>query len=57
QKKVIELLEKNYRIHCSVHSKIVPTDFNIKVKIEQILSANQFADKRARHMDLDDFLG
>lgn len=26
QKKVVELLEKNYRIHCSVHNKVMPTD-------------------------------
>ncbi|CAF0938699.1 unnamed protein product [Rotaria sordida] len=56
QKKVIELLEKNYRIHCSIHNKTVPNDFDTKTKIQEILTTNQFADKRARHMDLDDFL-
>ena len=35
----------------------VPSDFNIKSKIEEILINKQFAEKRARHMDLDDFLG
>jgi hypothetical protein len=29
----------------------------MKNKIEEILTTNQFADKRARHMDIDDFLG
>jgi len=57
QKKVVELLEKNYRIHCSVHNKPVPNDLDIKAKIEQILITNEFAEKRARQMDLDDFLG
>jgi len=29
----------------------------MKTKVEEILTTNQFADKRSRHMDLDDFLG
>lgn len=56
QKKVIELLEKNYKIHCSVHNKTVPTDFDMKSKVDEILTKSEFAEKRARHMDLDDFL-
>lgn len=56
QKKVIELLEKNYKIHCSIHNKPVSNDFDMKSKVEEILTKSEFAEKRARHMDLDDFL-
>jgi len=36
QKKVVELLEKNYRIHCSVHNKVIKntfekSEFNVRV--------------------------
>ncbi|XP_077418284.1 dimethyladenosine transferase [Vanacampus margaritifer] len=53
---VEQLLEKNYRIHCSVHNVEVPADFSITKKIEGILQEVQFSDKRARSMDIDDFM-
>ncbi|XP_037536400.1 probable dimethyladenosine transferase [Nematolebias whitei] len=53
---VEQLLEKNYRIHCSVHNVIVPDDFSIGKKIESVLQEAGFSDKRARSMDIDDFM-
>uniref|UniRef100_F6W7L4 rRNA adenine N(6)-methyltransferase n=1 Tax=Callithrix jacchus TaxID=9483 RepID=F6W7L4_CALJA len=53
---VQQLLEKNYRIHCSVHNIIIPEDFSIADKIQQILTSTGFSDKRARSMDIDDFI-
>ncbi|RXN34575.1 putative dimethyladenosine transferase [Labeo rohita] len=53
---VEQLLEKNYRIHCSVHNIEVEQDFSIAQKIESILQESKFSDKRARSMDIDDFM-
>ncbi|KAK7100157.1 dimethyladenosine transferase-like [Littorina saxatilis] len=54
--KVLDLLEKNYRVHCSVKNIPVPTDFDIKTTINNLLEKNGFEKKRARTMDQDDFL-
>ncbi|XP_051950261.1 probable dimethyladenosine transferase isoform X2 [Xyrauchen texanus] len=53
---VEQLLEKNYRIHCSVHNIEVPQDFIIAQKIENVLQVSKFNEKRARSMDIDDFM-
>uniref|UniRef100_A0A665W9G0 rRNA adenine N(6)-methyltransferase n=1 Tax=Echeneis naucrates TaxID=173247 RepID=A0A665W9G0_ECHNA len=53
---VEQLLEKNYRIHCSVHGMDVPADFSISKKIESVLQEASFSEKRARSMDIDDFM-
>ncbi|XP_053303997.1 probable dimethyladenosine transferase [Spea bombifrons] len=53
---VQELLEKNYRIHCSLHSIAIPENFSIAEKIENILQETGFNEKRARSMDIDDFI-
>lgn len=55
-KAVLETLEKNYRIHCSVNEILIDEDFNIKGKVQSILSEHDFDKKRARTMDIDDFL-
>jgi hypothetical protein len=34
----------------------IPEDFNLKDKIETILVDNKFDQKRARTMDMDDFI-
>ncbi|KAK7508155.1 hypothetical protein BaRGS_00000394 [Batillaria attramentaria] len=54
--KVLELLEKNYRVHCSVNNIPVPADFDIKTTVNDLLEKNGFEKKRARVMDQDDFL-
>uniref|UniRef100_A0A8C5MV38 rRNA adenine N(6)-methyltransferase n=1 Tax=Leptobrachium leishanense TaxID=445787 RepID=A0A8C5MV38_9ANUR len=53
---VQELLEKNYRIHCSLHNITIADNFNIAEKIEKILEETGFGGKRARNMDMDDFI-
>ncbi|XP_075039108.1 dimethyladenosine transferase [Mixophyes fleayi] len=53
---VQELLEKNYRIHCSLHSIAIEENFRIAGKIEKILGDAGFSEKRARSMDIDDFI-
>ncbi|CAN8031339.1 hypothetical protein HPB47_010547 [Ixodes persulcatus] len=56
QTAVLAMLEKNYRVHCSVQNEMLPEDFSMKDKVEELLSGAGFADKRARTMDTDDFL-
>ncbi|XP_076808417.1 putative dimethyladenosine transferase [Clavelina lepadiformis] len=55
-KSVLDMLEKNYRIHCSVNNKIIPSDFCIKSLVSSLLLEIKFNTKRARTMDTDDFL-
>lgn len=55
-KTVLEMLDKNFRIHCSLHNTVYPADFDMKKTIEDLLEKNGYMDKRARNMDLDDFL-
>ena len=56
QNKIAEMLEKNYRTYCSTQQMQVPENFQIKQHLESILEETKLADKRARAMDLDDFL-
>jgi len=53
---ILSLLEKNYRTHCSINNTQVAPDFDIKAKVDSILTASGFIEKRARTMDIDDFL-
>lgn len=53
---VLALLEKNYRVHCSVNNISIDDKFDIKKKVDDILTTGGFKDKRARTMDIDDFL-
>ncbi|XP_078491776.1 putative dimethyladenosine transferase [Ciona intestinalis] len=53
---VLEMLEKNYRIHCSLNNEAVPDDLCMKTKVCSILEENNFDSMRARTMDIDDFL-
>merc|ERR1712018_815309 len=55
QSKVLEMLEKNYKIHCSVAGIPMPAEgFNIKHKVEELLETRGFEKKRSRSMDIDD---
>lgn len=56
QSNVLEMLEKNYKIHCSVNNILLPQDFDIKAFVMKILEEKQFAEMRPRSMDIDDFL-
>ncbi|XP_055679329.1 probable dimethyladenosine transferase [Lutzomyia longipalpis] len=53
---VLETMEKNYKIHCSLKNIEIPEGFNIKAKIEEILVTNKADQLRARTMDIDDFM-
>lgn len=55
--KVLEMLEKNYKVHCSLKNITIPSDFKMKDKVESLLETNGFDKKRPRQMDIDDFLG
>jgi len=56
QTSVLETLLKNYQLHCSLHNIEMPTDFNIKEKVEKILNDQNMNAIRARTMDIDDFM-
>uniref|UniRef100_A0A183E307 rRNA adenine N(6)-methyltransferase n=1 Tax=Gongylonema pulchrum TaxID=637853 RepID=A0A183E307_9BILA len=53
---VCESLEKNYRTLCSITNKTIEKTFNMKEKVEKILTESGFATKRARQLDTEDFL-
>lgn len=54
---VMEMLEKNYKSYCSLKNIVLPGDFIMKEMVMNILQENDYTDKRARTMDMDDFLG
>ncbi|XP_059476539.1 probable dimethyladenosine transferase [Neocloeon triangulifer] len=56
QSSVLDTLNKNYLTYCSHNDKEVPKDFDMKQKIEDILKSSGFSEKRARTMDIDDFM-
>jgi len=53
---VLLLMEKNYKIKCSVRNETVPEDFDIRTKVDEVLDSIEFKEKRARKMDIDDFM-
>ncbi|KAM6302013.1 dimethyladenosine transferase isoform 2-T2 [Podargus strigoides] len=53
---VEQLLDHNYRIHCSVHNTEIPENFRIGEKIQTVLKNTGYSEKRARSMDIDDFI-
>lgn len=53
---VLTMLENNYRKHCSLNNKKIPDDFSIKDLVTEVLQKDGFDQKRARSMDIDDFL-
>ncbi|KXJ19210.1 probable dimethyladenosine transferase [Exaiptasia diaphana] len=53
---VLEMLEKNYKMHCSLNNMMVDADFDIKENVQKILTDSGYDKKRARTMDIDDFL-
>lgn len=61
QTSVVMMLEKNYRIHRSLQqgqdeSNSMEDEVNIKTIIDDVLDEIQFREKRARTMDIDDFM-
>ncbi|KAL2294312.1 hypothetical protein Nmel_008039 [Mimus melanotis] len=53
---VEQLLDHNYRIHCSLHNTEIPENFKIAEKIQTVLKDTGYSEKRARSMDIDDFI-
>ncbi|KAI2799116.1 hypothetical protein RDWZM_004382 [Blomia tropicalis] len=53
---ISEMLKNNYKVHCSLNNVQIEKDFNIKDKIEEVLTENNYGNKRARSLDIDDFL-
>uniref|UniRef100_A0A8C5TFX0 rRNA adenine N(6)-methyltransferase n=1 Tax=Malurus cyaneus samueli TaxID=2593467 RepID=A0A8C5TFX0_9PASS len=53
---VEQLLDHNYRIHCSLHNTEIPDNFKIAEKIQTVLKDTGYSEKRARSMDIDDFI-
>lgn len=51
-KKVVEILEKNYRTHCSVNNQPIGMDFDMVNLIDESLKDNDMNEKRARQMDI-----
>merc|ERR1712079_251711 len=56
QTAVLLMLEKNYKIQCSLKNQPIPEDLNLKEIVEEILDSINFKEKRARSMDIDDFM-
>uniref|UniRef100_A0A1B0F9U8 rRNA adenine N(6)-methyltransferase n=1 Tax=Glossina morsitans morsitans TaxID=37546 RepID=A0A1B0F9U8_GLOMM len=53
---VLEMLEKNYKLHLSLRNKPIEEDFDMQAKVVNILEKLNMANTRARSMDLDDFM-
>ncbi len=49
-------LKKNYRIHKAMNDEAVPEDLDMKKIVEEVLVEVDFKEKRARSMDIDDFM-
>ncbi|BET03210.1 unnamed protein product [Nesidiocoris tenuis] len=56
QTTVTATIEKNYRINASINNQTLPADFDIKLKITDILEREKITEMRARTMDVDDFI-
>ncbi|KAF7403888.1 hypothetical protein HZH68_006682 [Vespula germanica] len=56
QTAVMTMLEKNYKLHCSLNNKTIPENFDIKEMVNKILQTAKAENKRARTMDIDDFI-
>jgi len=56
QNGVLLVMEKNYKVHKAVLNEEVPIDFKIKDLIDSVLNDSGFREKRARTMDIDDFM-
>jgi len=56
-KSVLGVLEENYKTFHAVSGTMLPDPLpSMKGLVEEVLAIEQFKDKRAARMDLDDFL-
>ena len=51
-KKILEIIEKNYRTHCAINNLGIPMEFKMTELIDESLSEVNMADARARQMDI-----
>jgi len=56
QSATLLMLEKNYKIHLSVKGEELPEAVDMKSMVEEVLEEIGFKEKRARTMDIDDFM-
>jgi len=56
QTAVLLTLKNNYKIHCSLNDEMVSDDFDVKSLVDEVLDGINFREKRARTMDIDDFM-
>ncbi|KAL7298249.1 hypothetical protein TKK_0009235 [Trichogramma kaykai] len=52
----LKLINENYKVYCSHNNIPIPDNFNIKEKVDDILTMHKIAEMRARTMDADDFI-
>ena len=55
-KPTMKLLEENYRTHLSLKGGDVDMDFSVRDIVEEVVTLEKWAGKRASKLDLDDFL-
>ncbi|KAF1779455.1 S-adenosyl-L-methionine-dependent methyltransferase [Phytophthora cactorum] len=55
-KSVLKILEENYKTYCSLNNELPEGDIDMKKKVEEVLSFEEFGSKRGAKMDQDDFL-
>jgi len=53
---VLLMIEKNYRVQCSLQGREMPPGFSVREEVDKVLDSIQFREKRARVMDIDDFM-
>ena len=51
-KKVKEIIEKNYRTHCAINNLAVKMELNMSELIDAALAEVSMSDARARQMDI-----
>lgn len=56
QSSVLQTLENNYKLQASLQNQEISPDFDIKQLVETVLQEAEADQKRARTMDLDDFM-
>ena len=53
---VLLMVEKNFKVACSVGGRAVPEGWEARQEVDKVLESINFKEKRARVMDIDDFM-
>ncbi|CAD7092672.1 unnamed protein product [Hermetia illucens] len=56
QSSVLDMLEKNYKLHCSIRNIEITDPLNMQEKVTKILEDLNADQMRAKNMDIDDFM-